>query len=230
MDHIRQFDKMAENYGRYNIIQKKAALDLLGLLGSRPEYIVDLGCGSGTLYNLVTWPLQAYIACDKSAQMLRLHPTCSQKLCCDFDAFDYETYRDYFFLSSAALQWAQNLDNIFSKLRGKDFALSLFTANTFASLHRVAGITSPIYTKEAILASARTVFGSNVTIEVQNYFLRFEDTMSMLRYIKRSGVSGGKKSLGYKQIQNVLRNYNKDYLEFEVVFLTSPQIPAAHDK
>jgi malonyl-CoA O-methyltransferase len=41
----------------------------------------------------------------------------------------------------------------------------------------------------------------------------------MLRYIKQSGVSGGKRQLSYKDIKNLLDNYPLDYLEFEVLFI-----------
>jgi len=41
----------------------------------------------------------------------------------------------------------------------------------------------------------------------------------MLRYIKQSGVSGGKKQLSYKEIKRVIKDYPLDYLEFEVLFV-----------
>jgi malonyl-CoA O-methyltransferase len=41
----------------------------------------------------------------------------------------------------------------------------------------------------------------------------------MFRYIKRSGVSGGKKQLLVKDIKRVVKNYPFDYLEFEVFFI-----------
>ena len=41
----------------------------------------------------------------------------------------------------------------------------------------------------------------------------------MLKYIKRSGVSGGVKPLSYKQTKNLLDSYPLEYLEFEVLFL-----------
>jgi len=41
----------------------------------------------------------------------------------------------------------------------------------------------------------------------------------MFKYIKRSGVSGGKKQLNYKQMKKIMQNYPLDYLEFEVLFV-----------
>ena len=55
--------------------------------------------------------------------------------------------------------------------------------------------------------------------ETVQYKLNFTSVHEMLRYIKRSGVSGGVKQLSYKQIKNLIANYPLDYLEFEVVFI-----------
>jgi malonyl-CoA O-methyltransferase len=41
----------------------------------------------------------------------------------------------------------------------------------------------------------------------------------MFRYIKKSGVSGGKKRLGYKEMKALMKHYPLDYLEFEVLFV-----------
>lgn len=39
----------------------------------------------------------------------------------------------------------------------------------------------------------------------------------MLRYIKQSGVSGGKRKLSITQTRKILRDYPLFFLEFEVV-------------
>jgi malonyl-CoA O-methyltransferase len=43
----------------------------------------------------------------------------------------------------------------------------------------------------------------------------------MLRYIKKSGVSGGQKKLSLKEIRKLLKNYPLNYLEFESITLKS---------
>jgi len=54
---------------------------------------------------------------------------------------------------------------------------------------------------------------------VVNYKLEFTDVYEMLKYIKRSGVSGGKKQLTYKDIKNIIEHYPLGFLEFEVLFI-----------
>ena len=43
----------------------------------------------------------------------------------------------------------------------------------------------------------------------------------MFRYIKKSGVSGARKVLSYKESKKLLNEYPVNYLEFEVVFIYS---------
>jgi len=43
----------------------------------------------------------------------------------------------------------------------------------------------------------------------------------MLRYIKKSGVSGGRNLLTYKQTKKLMDEYPLNYLEFEVVYINS---------
>ena len=52
-----------------------------------------------------------------------------------------------------------------------------------------------------------------------NYKLEFEDTREMFKYIKKSGVSGSRNELSYKQIKALMEQYPLNYLEFEVVFI-----------
>jgi len=37
--------------------------------------------------------------------------------------------------------------------------------------------------------------------------LEFENIEKIFQYIKRSGVSGGKQKLSYRQIKNLMKNY-----------------------
>lgn len=219
MTHITEFDKNAKHYGNYNIIQKKVAKKLVAKIENKPKKIVDLGCGSGTVYDLIRWDFDKFIAVDKSERMLALHPENKvEKRCCAIETFDFENYEKYFFVSASALQWCEDLNPIFSKIQNCDFALAIFTANTFKSLHQTANTTSPIHSKEAVLSACKKYL-SDANVELMHYKLEFESTLAMLRYIKKSGVSGGKNSLSYTQMRRVLNEYTKSYLEFEVVFV-----------
>lgn len=60
-----------------------------------------------------------------------------------------------------------------------------------------------------------------MNVEVINYKLEFDSTQEIFHYIKKTGVSGSRNVLTFKQMKQLLREYPLKYLEFEVVFLYS---------
>ena len=122
-------------------------------------------------------------------------------------------------LSSSALQWSSDLDITLSQLSrcGQRTYFAIFTSGTFKTLHKCAGIRSPIY-PEAYLRDKISKY-YNATFMLQTYQLSFETVREMFRYIQKSGVSGGERQLGYKAMKKVMEEYPLDYLEFEVLFV-----------
>lgn len=225
MRHIKEFSRFAHVYADYNRIQKQVAKELLGLVEGEPKRMVDLGCGSGTLYKELSWELESFIACDLSATMLENHPTNTQVelLCQSFDdtkLFERLKGRplDYI-ISSSSLQWSRDLKALFHEINdlGKPFALTLFTSNTFKTLHEKAKTTSPLHSKEFIEEVVKETFKSDVIFK--EYTLSFKSTKELFTYLKRSGVSGNEKQLNYKQTKSLMQDYPLDYLEFEVAFI-----------
>ena len=51
------------------------------------------------------------------------------------------------------------------------------------------------------------------------YKLEFENKKDLFDYIKKSGVSGGNDSLDFKDAKKLYKEYNLNYLEFEVIFV-----------
>ncbi len=223
MQHQKEFCRFAEVYGRYNLIQERVAQALAERVGGGCRRIVDIGCGSGTFYRAYEHTFISYIAVDISRQMLSLHPQSAgvEKMVGDFDdpaLFKRLSKLDFDLLvSSSALQWSKDLDLTIGRIASlkKSTALAIFTSGTFASLHRVAGTESPIRSREETVDILKKHL--DVKIDILKYRLYFKDTLSMLRYIKRSGVSGGERRLTYLQVKRVLENYRLPYLEFEVV-------------
>jgi len=157
--------------------------------------------------------------------MLEIHPTniSVTKLCMDFNENNLSSHfkcNEFdLIISSSALQWSSNLSSVLKEISplANEFLFSFFTANTFKTLHKVLEIDSPILTKEEILDALDNYF--EYELEVVEYRMDFKSVQEMLRYIKHSGVSGGRKQLGYKQIKNLISIYPLDYLEFEVMFV-----------
>ncbi|SFV65818.1 putative methyl transferase [hydrothermal vent metagenome] len=190
--------------------------------------IIDIGCGSGSLYkNIIEANIsfEKFIALDFSREMLDIHPSSSkiEKLCLDFNhpkSFEQLKKREYVLVvSSSSLQWSRDLDMTLKEISqlSKSSYLSFFTDRTFATLHRVADIKSPIYSEESIRTMVEKYY--NCSFETVEYRLSFDTVHQMFQYIKRSGVSGGERKLSYKQMREVMKNYPLEYLEFEVLFV-----------
>jgi len=216
----KEFSKFANEYSQKNIIQKQIIKKYSNFIENRS--ILDLGCGNGAIFEFTT--PKHYIGIDFSEEMLKLNPhknlfnfDFNKKECWDF----IEKQNFELLVSFSALQWAENLEFIFSNIKklNKEYLLTIFTSNTFKTIHKIANITSPIHSKKTILESSAIL--KQKKIETLNYKLYFDNKIEMFRYIKRSGVSGGKKRLSFKEIKNLIQNYPLDYLEFEVLVIKS---------
>ena len=229
MNVIQEFSRFANLYETHNIIQSQVAKKLVDMIEYKDyKQILDIGCGSGSIYkNIIKSDIsfEQFIVADLSQNMLEVHPSSSKikKISLDFN--DIKSFEDIgndkydIVISSSALQWSQNLDitlKEISKLSDK-FYFAFFTSNTFETLHKTTRLKSPIHTKEFIEQHVNNYY--NASFEVMNYQLDFNSVYNMLRYIKQSGVSGGKKQLSYKEIKKVIADYPLDYLEFEVLFV-----------
>lgn len=220
-----EFSKHALDYGSHNIIQNKVINKLLLHVASKPQNILDLGCGSGSLCQKVDWNYQHFTGVDFAPGMLELHPK-APNIECIYGNFNDDmlfenllTYRYDYIFSASSLQWSDDLEHVFSKIKelNAPIALAIFTANTFKTLNATANIKSILKIADEVNELQKKYFNAN--FEVVNYKLKFDNTREMFKYIKKSGVSGSRKVLDYKQTTKLLREYPLSYLEFEVVFV-----------
>ena len=223
-----EFSKFAHTYERYNIIQEQVADELFSLIKGEPKRILDLGCGRGALAKRIDWDVEFFLGVDFAKNMLELHPK-GEGIECIYGDFDnpelYEQLLVYDFdyiLSASALQWSEDIDKLFGRIASlnfKNFAFAIFSANTFKTLLKTANLSSPLPNTKTITAAAQKYLGAKHFI--REYKLEFENTLEMFRYIKKSGVSGNRGVLTYKQTKELMRTYPLNYLEFEVLFLHS---------
>jgi len=220
-----EFSKYAIDYNSYNIVQQKVADKLLSFIKTKPKIILDLGCGSGTLTNKISWNYEKIVAVDFAPGMLDLHPKDNNIECIYGDFNDeklFERLNKYSFdylLSASALQWADDLDKTFQQLQSfhTPVALAIFTANTFKTLYKTAGL-QPLLIDTCKLDRLQKKY-FNANFEVVRYNLEFENVREMFRYIKKSGVSGSRNVLSYKEMKKLMQEYPHNYLEFEVAFI-----------
>ena len=220
-----QFSKYTNEYNNHNIIQQIAAKSLIRELKSKPKRVLELGCGSGQVYSCINWEIEYYKAIDFSASMCQLHPKAKnvEVKCFDFDSDEFfeDTKNDSFdlVLSSSALQWSKDLSKIIKHLSSitKEINAVLFTSNTFKTIQKITNTTSPILSEKAIKESFSKYFSCE--FETILYKLEFDNKKDLFDYIKKSGVSGGSNALDFSNAKRLYKEYDLNYLEFEVIFI-----------
>lgn len=222
-----EFSRNSVSYEKHNSIQQLVVKKLLSLLKSKPKYILDLGCGSGALCKAIDWKYNHFTGIDFAPGMLDLHPK-SSKIECVYGNFNdpmlfesLQTYKYEYLFSASALQWADNLEDVFGKIKDLKIPilLAIFTSGTFKTLNETASLKSLLMDKDEINRLQAKYF--DVNFEVVNYKLEFESVREMFKYIKRSGVSGSRNILSFKDMKTLMNEYPLNYLEFEVAFVSS---------
>ncbi len=227
---IQEFSRFAHTYDHYNIIQKQVAKTLVEkLTHTAYSSILDIGCGNGEVFKNIQKrgiKVNQFIALDSSENMLLLHPKTEDvtKVCIDFnnkkfiDRLPLTKYE--LILSSSALQWSNDLDFTLKEISklSHTFKAAIFTSGTFKTLHKTAGVKSPIYSAEEIKKSISKYY-NELSFVLHHYTLEFNSVRDMFLYIKKSGVSSGEKKLSYKETKYLMEKYPLNYLEFEVLYV-----------
>jgi len=221
-----EFSKNASSYEDLNEIQNLVIEELLSCLKEKPQKILDLGCGSGALCKKITWKYKHFTGVDFAPGMLELHPK-SKKIESVYGDFNDKTlfenlatYEYDHIFSASALQWAEDLEAVFQSIAElhTPYSLAIFTSGTFKTLNKTAKLRSLLKSAKE-LENSQKIYLADAKFYTKSYKLRFENVREMFRYIKRSGVSGSRAVLNYKQTKELMRSYPLEYLEFEVAFI-----------
>lgn len=224
LHHSKEFSRHANTYDSNTFVQKEVARHLVSNINSMPKTILDLGCGSGEVYRNITWPIEHFCGIDSSHEMSALHPESAniKIINADFESpfikNELNTHYDLI-ISSSALQWAKDIEAMirFSSSHAKEVAFAIFTDKTFEDIYRLSGLQTFLPNASALIELCKNYFTCHY--EIKQFKLYFEDNLSLFRYIKTTGVSGGKKQLSIAQTKALIHNYPHTYLEFEVLFV-----------
>jgi len=199
---------------------------LLSKVISKPKKILDLGCGTGDINKKIDWCYDTFIGVDSALGMCEKHPINSNVLVINSNFEDKNFQKKIqkkapfdLVISSSALQWADDIEKLikFTSKLSQNIAFSIFTCNTFADIYNVSGLKTFLPNAKELVSIVEKYF--DVEHEIKTYRLEFEDNISKFRYIKKSGVSGGKQKLTVGQTKKLIQNYPHTYLEFEVLFI-----------
>ncbi|RXK06692.1 methyltransferase [Halarcobacter bivalviorum] len=224
MSNKNQFSKYANEYKNHNIIQQIVAKSLVRELKFQPKRILELGCGSGQVFKHIDWEIEFYKAIDASSSMCELHPKAKnvEVKCFDFDTKEFidEISKEKYdiVLSSSALQWSKDLNKIVKTLSliANEINAVLFTSNTFKTIQKLTNTKSPILDETSIKEAFSNYF--ECEFETILYKLEFDNKKELFDYIKKSGVSPNA-SLSFKEAKKLYKEYDLNYLEFEVIFI-----------
>jgi malonyl-CoA O-methyltransferase len=222
-NHTDEFSKRAKSYTKHNIIQKKVAKHLISNISLKAKTILDLGAGSGAIYKLIHEDVDKFVAVDLASNLLKIHPKGKNIKIIKANFDDKKLYECLdlvdLTVASSSLQWSSDLPNTLSLIskHTKDIAFAIFCDKTFKTIYDLTLLESFLPSSQFALNELEKLY--EFKYEIKDYKLDFKDNISKFRYIKNSGVSGGKKQLSYKNTKKLIKNYPLDYLEFEVLFV-----------
>lgn len=217
----KEFGRRSSTYGEYNHLQKEIASYLVSKIKNSPEKILDLGAGQGEVLSFINWEFEKYVAADFAKEMRDKHPkeknievldiNFNQPFADRLDNFDLV-------ISSSSLQWAKDLEftlNEVKKLTGS-IAFAVFTDKTFKKIRDITKRETFLKPAPFVIQEVEKLF--NVTSEIKEYTLQFNSKRELFNYIKKSGVSGGTKTLSYKETKDLIERYPDQTLEAQAVF------------
>lgn len=228
MNICHEFSRSASHYSHFSAIQKSVAQELIALTSHKPKVILDLGCGDGLVYSCIDWECERFVGVDFASTMLQYHPK-EPKVELRLGDFNdprlFDLLKDEHYdriYSSSALQWADDLELTLVALSQlhTPVSLAIFTSGTFKTLYEHAHLPPMLKSSDVILQWSTPLFDAHT--KILHYTLEFKSAREMFAYIKRSGVSGGKKVLSVTQMRQLIRDYPHPFvLEFEILLLVS---------
>ena len=197
----------------------------MGRIDFAPRRLLDVGCGSGNIYQTLAEPPERFVGLDFAPGMCALHPKGQGVFIAEMDFNDTGALASLgqhgpfdLVVSSCALQWAADLPKTLRALGrlGDRFALAILTDQTLAQLHQRSGLSSPLLPQSGIEEAIKSTLG--LEVELRSYEIDFESPAALLGYVRQSGITGGShRGLGYSQVRALMQDRSLTTLTFEAV-------------
>ena len=218
---INEFRRYASTYHHTNSLQKDIAKHLVSKIFKNCDTVLDLGCGSGAIYELVKGKCSQFVAIDGAQEMCLLHPKDEAVMifCHDFDDENveelWERERFDFVFSSSAIQWSKDPYALIERMKkwGDSLGIAVFTHNTFFSLHHEVGFVSLLPRVDHLTKQFK-----DGLYEIVNYEKSFSSTRELLEYVKKSGFNGNGDKISPTVLKKVIKENKIKTLEFEVFY------------
>lgn len=221
------FNKASKTYQKYSFLQQKIARKLAESIKEFDFYsMIDLGCGSGAIYNALAKKPDRFVGVDFSKELLKEHPRAKNIELLEMD-FESECFFNYLkmvnkfdiTISSCALQWCKNPSRLFRAIfeKSSNFLFAIVADTTFNTIHKKLNIKSPLISTKELLKS----IPSYNFLKKESFLIPFETPKEALIYIKNSGVSGGVKLSNIGNLKRFIKENQKVELNFDVIYISS---------
>lgn len=175
--HTKEFSKNAHSYDDYTALQQEIARYLLSHITTKPQSVLDLGCGSGAIFKNLPWKVAHFTGVDSASGMCDLHPTCKEVkiLCEDFESptlLQKLTPPYDLLISSSALQWAHDIEALLARMSFtcNEGAFAIFTDKTFEMIYTMSGLSSFLPNAQALTSHFETYFTCKHEIKTYRLF------------------------------------------------------------
>lgn len=228
-----RFAKNLKNYNENAKIQKRMAERLLSFIKNHsPQKILEIGCGTGFLTELINKELnfKTYIALDIVEDCVQYIGNINSNITfisADIEEFIKENNEKYdLIISNASLQWVDDFEGVINTLKERlnpngEFIFSTFGNENFREIYHTVGTTLKYYS----INELREMF-PNSQVEPEIHIMAFESPKEVLKHLQLTGVNGieqkawTKKDLikfenGYKNLcsRRVTLTYNPVYVK-----------------
>ena len=191
-----RFAKNLKSYNEHAKIQKRMANRLTELIKSKnPKKILEIGCGTGFLTELVSNNLdyEIYTAVDIVEDCYSFIKDINPKI--DFIPDDFENFlknnneKYDLIVSNATLQWVDNFESVINKLQHRlnqngELIFSTFGKENFKEIYHVMGTSLNYYSPEEL----RQII-QNSSIEQEVHIMAFNSPKDVLKHLQLTGVN-----------------------------------------
>jgi len=228
------FEKAAKTYDRYNSVQEDIFTELIaGMSEQSFDHIVDLGCGSGRLTQLLydTFKPTSLVGIDQSQAMIAEANRSNTIQALSFLQDDVvnvclDPTVDLVF-SNACFQWVSELNSLFASFQQphsthqRFVCFSVFLPGTFIELEQAL---SSIFNRPITLPSSRFNSQNYYHLLLKRYFKRvkttsfnlkktFSSLKDLLQWIKHLGIRGEGSTPAIHWTPSTLRDVERLYLK-----------------